>query len=61
MYRRPWHWDDQSVFQALMISLSMVVGNEFSDGVPQAVFAKENHLLQTILFDRPDKPFGVRV
>jgi hypothetical protein len=43
-----------------MISLSMVVGNKFSGGVSQGVFAKEDHLLQTILFDRPDKPFRVR-
>jgi hypothetical protein len=42
----------------IVISLSMIVGNEFSDGVPQGVFAKEDHLLQTIVFDRPDKPFA---
>jgi len=45
----------------MMISLSMVMGNKFPDGVPQGVFAKKDHLLQTILFDRPDKPFGIRV
>jgi hypothetical protein len=43
-----------------MISLSVVVGNEFSGDFPQGIFAKEDHLLQTILFDRPDKPFVVR-
>jgi hypothetical protein len=59
--RRALDWTDKSVFQALMISLSMVVGNKFSDRIPQGIFAKEDHLLQTILFDRPDKPFRVRV
>jgi hypothetical protein len=53
--RSAFDWSDKLVSQALMISLSMVVGNEFSDGVPQAVFAKENHLLQTILFDRTNR------
>jgi hypothetical protein len=44
-----------------MISFSMVLGNKFSDGVPQGVFAKEDQLLQAIFFDRPDKRFRVRV
>jgi len=48
-------------FPSLMIFLSVVVGNNLPDGVPQRVFAKEDHLLQTILFDCPDKPFRVRV
>ena len=52
---------DKPVSQTLVICLSMIVGNKFSDGVPQGVFAKEDHLLQTIFFDRPDKPFRVRV
>jgi hypothetical protein len=39
----------------------MIVGNKSSDEVPQGVFAKEGHLLQTIFFDRPDKPFRVSV
>ena len=52
---------NKPVSQTLVISLSMVVGNKFSHGVPQGVFAKEDHLLQTIFFDRPDKPFRVRV
>jgi hypothetical protein len=59
--RSAFEWTDKPVSQTLVISLSMIVGNKFSDGVPQGVFAKEDHLLQTIFFDRPDKPFRVRV
>src|SRR5262249_14624426 len=44
-----------------MVPLYMIMGNEMSNGVPERIFTKENHLLQTTFFDRPDKPFRIRI
>src|SRR5262245_64680946 len=44
-----------------MVPLHMIMCNEMSNGVSERIFTKENHLLQTTFFDRPDKPFRIRI
>jgi len=39
----------------------MVVHNEFSDRIPQRIFTKENHPLETTFFDRAHKAFCIRI
>src|SRR5262249_14311153 len=53
--------NDESVVQSLMVPLHMIMGNEMSNGVPERIFTKENQLLETTFFDRPDKPFRIRI
>jgi hypothetical protein len=50
--------DDQLIIQALMISLSVIMGNVFVNGYPQRLFTEENHSLQTFFLDRPHEAFG---
>ena len=52
---------DQVVVQPLMIPLAIVVGDEFRDRSSMMTFAERNQAVQTVLFDRADEPFGVRV
>jgi hypothetical protein len=52
---------DQFVVQSLVIPLAMVVGDEFRDRSSMMALAEQNQAVQTLLFDRADKPFGVRV
>src|SRR5215204_4764603 len=52
---------DQVVVQPLMIPLAMVVGDEFRDCASMMALAEQNQAVQTLLFDRADEPFGVRV
>jgi len=44
-----------------MVSFSVLVGNEFPNRIPQGLFTKEDHLLQTVLLDRADEAFRVCV
>jgi hypothetical protein len=37
--------NDQPVPERLMVSLRMIMGNEFINGLPQCIFTKEDHLL----------------
>src|SRR5262252_8770025 len=53
--------NDESVVQSLMVPLHMIMGNEMSNSVPERIFTKENQLLETTFFDRPDKPFRIRI
>src|SRR5262249_17810009 len=53
--------NDESVVQSLMVPLHMIMGNEMPNSVPERIFTKENHLLQTTFFDRPDKTFRIRI
>jgi hypothetical protein len=52
---------NQFVVQSLMIPLAMVVGDEFRDRPSMMALAERNQAVQTLLFDRADEPFGVRV
>src|SRR5215831_1720633 len=53
--------NDESVVQSLMVPLHMIMCNEMPNSVPERIFTKENHLLQTTFFDRPDKTFRIRI
>src|SRR5262249_4755344 len=53
--------NDESVVQSLMVSLHMIMGNEMSNGVPERIFTKENHLLETTFFNGPHESFRVGV
>jgi hypothetical protein len=44
-----------------MVSLAMVMGNEFPNRSPQLVLPKQNHAIQTGLLDAADKPFRVAI
>jgi len=44
-----------------MIPLAMVAGDEFRDRSSMMTFAERNQGVQTLLFDRADELFGVRV
>jgi hypothetical protein len=53
--------DDQSISQALMVSLEMIVSYEFMDGLSQGVLSEQNHLLQTVFLNCPNEPFRVGI
>ena len=44
-----------------MVSFEMVVRNEFSDCVPQRIFPKDDHPLETTFFDRAYETFCIRI
>ncbi len=44
-----------------MVPFEMVMGNEFSDRVPQRIFTKENHAFEATFFNCADEPFRMRV
>src|SRR5262249_56845884 len=52
---------NQFVVEPLMISLAMIVGDEFRDGPSVMVFAERNQAVQTFLLERAGEPFGVGV
>jgi hypothetical protein len=41
-----------------MVAFEMIVRNEFSDRVPQRIFPKQDHLVQTAFFNRANKAFA---
>ena len=53
--------DNQPIAEPLMISLSVIVGKVLAYGCPQGVFVKEDHSLQTLLFNRPHESLGESV
>jgi hypothetical protein len=50
---------NQLVVESLMISLAMIVGDEFRDSPSVMTFAERNQAVQTFLLDRADEPFGI--
>ena len=44
---------DQLIPQTLMIALSMVVLDEFADGLSQVALAEQNYTVEAIALDRP--------
>src|SRR5262249_18180891 len=53
------HRNDQPVSERLMVSLRMIMGNEFINGLPQCIFTKEDHPLQTAFLNRAHESFRV--
>jgi hypothetical protein len=52
---------DQSVAQAQVVALQMIVGRELFDDVPQVALADRHDRRQALVLDRPDESFGVGV
>ena len=50
--------DDQLVVYPPVIALPMIMGKIFSASSSECVFAKEDHSLQTLFFDRLHETFG---
>ena len=44
-----------------MIPLPVIMSGELAGGLPKRPFPEEDHPTQAFIFDRPDKPFGVRI
>lgn len=49
-------WND--VVNPLMRSFGLMVFDVFGDGVVQRCFAEEDHPVEALFLDRPDKPLG---
>ena len=49
------------ISQPLVVSFTVIVGNEFPNRIPQGLFTKEDHLLQTVLLDSADEAFRLCV
>ena len=52
---------DQFVRKALVVSFTMVVGDELSQSPTKVRFAQRDDTLQALLLHRADKPFRMRV
>ena len=52
---------DQFVAEPLMIALAVIVDHELREGMPQVPLTERDETVQTLLFDRPDKPLRMRV
>jgi len=52
---------DQFVRKALVVSFTMVVGDELSQSPTKVPFAQRDDTLQALLLHRADKPFRMRV
>jgi len=46
------------IIESLVIALVLVVGEILLERVAQGPLAKENQLIETLLLDGPDPPFG---
>ena len=44
-----------------MIPFAMVVLDVLVDEASEMAFTERNHAVETLLFDRPDEPFGIGV
>ena len=42
-WRDQWGWPHESIFEALMVSLSVIVRHELRDRVPKRVLTEEDH------------------
>jgi hypothetical protein len=51
----------QPVVDALMIPLPVVMSGVLAGCLPQRPFTEEDHLVVTLILDRPDEPLGIRV
>jgi hypothetical protein len=52
---------DQLVRKALVVSFTMVVGDELSQSPTKVPFAQRDDTMEAFLLHRPDKPFCIRV
>ena len=59
--RRRWRLLQKPVVESLMVALAVVVLNVLPHEEAHVALTERDHTSETILFDRPNKPFGVRV
>ena len=52
---------DQSVVEPLVIPLRVVMSGEISGRLLERPFPEEDQSVETLVFDRPDKSFGVGI
>ena len=52
---------DESLAEALMVSLRVIMSGVIDDCFPERPFTEEDHLVEALVFDRPDKPFRVGI
>ena len=52
-------WIDQTITNSLMVPFSMVMFNILVDGESKMFLAKEDHSVETLIFDRSDKSLCV--
>jgi hypothetical protein len=50
---------DQPVVEPLVVSLFVIMDEEFTNGVPQSHFTEENHSVQTFVLHRTHEPFDM--
>jgi len=50
-------WFDDPIAEPLMISFSMIMGNEFLSGITQRFVAEENHAVKTFFFYGSNETF----
>src|SRR5262249_10824482 len=55
------HWNNETIVAPLMVTLQMIMRHKLANRIPQSVFTKEDHLLQTILPNRSDEPFRISI
>ena len=53
-------WVDSKVFQALVVAMTMIVVDVFSNGTAKRALPKEDHLTQAFGFDAAEKAFDER-
>ena len=58
---RPWRLLQKPVVEPLMVSLAVVVHDVLPHEEAHVALTERDHTSETFLFDRPNKPFGVRV
>ena len=54
-------WNNEAIAQTLMVALQMVMRNEFSNGISQRIFTKQDHPVQTAFFDGTDESFRIGI
>ena len=58
---RRWRLLQKPVVESLMVALAVVVLNVLPCEEAHVALTERDHASETFLFDRPNKPFGVRV
>ena len=52
---------DEHVADALMVSLTVIMRDEFPDGDPQRLFTEQNHPIQTAFLNTSNEPLRVAI
>src|SRR4051794_12581319 len=56
-----WFGAEELIAETLVRTFPMVMGDELMKGGPQGLFSEQDQAVQTGLFDRAHKSFGMRV